>query len=607
MRFFVFVLFFCCSLNLRASNNCDICINGYLGNRIDECIEEFIINRDVSDLLLPFNSRNETYLWQSEFLGKWLLSAIDAYKYNPREDLFNKIKKSVYGLIATQDDEGYIGNYRKDHRFQQWDIWGMKYSLLSLISYYDITSDNKVLRASEKLANYIVNNIGKTTPDIVCLGNYKGMASSSILEPFVLLYSRTRNKKYLDFSKYIIDQIESERGPKLISKSLANIPVYSRFESTPTNWLDNGNKAYEMMSCYIGILEFYLVDKNPLFLKSVENVAKDIIKNEINIAGSGSAFECWYKGKENQIFPAYSSMETCVTVTWIDLCKRLFYVTHDSFYLDEIEKSIYNSLLASMSYDCKNISMYTPLEGYRNKPLGQCGMDINCCEANAPRGFCSIPSLIYQVKDSVLNVNMFLPSTSVLKMPNKNLIEINQNTDYPKNDHVKVELNPKFDDCFSLSIRIPVWSENISVYVNKNKITCNIDDGYVCIYKMWEKGDVVEIEFDLNTYLVENNHFQSLIRGPVVLARDSRFNDGFVDECLQIVNDDNIVPVSVLTDFSDEFWMSFCVDAISGTNLVIKKIHFCDFSSAGNIWDPKFRYKVWLPKTLDVQLKSRWK
>jgi hypothetical protein len=31
-----------------------------------------------------------------------------------------------------------------------------------------------------------------------------------------------------------------------------------------------------------------------------------------------------------------------------------------------------------------------------------------------------------------------------------------------------------------------------------------------------------------------------------------------------------------------------------------REIHFCDFASAGNIWDANSRYKVWIKKTLHV-------
>ena len=50
------------------------------------------------------------------------------------------------------------------------------------------------------------------------------------------------------------------------------------------------------MSCYDGLLELYKITKNPDYLKAVEATVRNIIDEEINIAGSGSAFECFYHG-----------------------------------------------------------------------------------------------------------------------------------------------------------------------------------------------------------------------------------------------------------------------------------------------------------------------
>ncbi len=89
-----------------------------------------------------------------------------------------------------------------------------------------------------------------------------------------------------------------------------------------------------MMSCYEGLLELYKVTKNPLYLSVVEKTMNHIINEEINVAGSGSAFECWYGGKALQTYPTYHTMETCVTFTWMQICDRMLGLTGNSLYAD---------------------------------------------------------------------------------------------------------------------------------------------------------------------------------------------------------------------------------------------------------------------------------
>lgn len=51
-------------------------ISGYLGQRIDACIEYRVKAQDVDHLVEPFRHKEETSRWQSEFWGKWIQGAI---------------------------------------------------------------------------------------------------------------------------------------------------------------------------------------------------------------------------------------------------------------------------------------------------------------------------------------------------------------------------------------------------------------------------------------------------------------------------------------------------------------------------------------------------
>ncbi len=54
-------------------------IEGYLGDKINLVISQRIKTQDVDQLVEPFRHKNETHLWQSEFWGKWIQSAIASY------------------------------------------------------------------------------------------------------------------------------------------------------------------------------------------------------------------------------------------------------------------------------------------------------------------------------------------------------------------------------------------------------------------------------------------------------------------------------------------------------------------------------------------------
>jgi DUF1680 family protein len=581
-------------------------IEGYLGDKINLVIEKRIKSQDVDQLVEPFRHKNESHLWQTEFWGKWIQSAIASYEYNRDPEMYSIVQKAVNDLLATQMPSGYIGNYSDSAQLQQWDIWGRKYTLLGLLAYYDLTGDKAALKGSCRLADNLLSQVGPGKVNIVKTGNYRGMPSCSILEPMVYLYRRTGDKRYLDFAKYIVDQWETPDGPKLISRALAGIPVSERFPQPSVWWsYENGQKAYEMMSCYEGLLELYRITGEPTYLKAVEMAVKNIIESEINIAGSGTAFECFYHGARYQTEPTYHTMETCVTMTWMKLCFNLLRLTENPMYADQIEKSTYNALMASVKGDGSQIAKYSPLGGIRHAGEEQCGMHINCCNANGPRAFMMLTRFAVMGAQNEVFINLYGQNKSVISVNQKNNISIDQISEYPVTDRIEININPEKSESFTIAFRIPEWSVNTVMTINGTVVTGITAGTYKKITRIWNKADKVLMKMDLTGRLVTLNGYQAIIRGPIVLARDTRFGDGFVYESAVVKEENGKVDLIPSMKKPANIWMSFTAPLVLGTDLEGDfrnplQINFCDFASAGNTWGEDSRYRVWIPQTLNV-------
>ncbi len=588
-------------------------LRGYLGKRIDQCIHQRIVPQDLDHIIEPFKYKNETWQWQSEFWGKWTLGACDAYRYNRDPALLEKITYGAKELMKTQLENGYIGNYAPDKLLEQWDVWGRKYSLLGLQDYYSITKDPKALIACRKLADHLLTQIGPGKADIAKIGNYRGLAAGSILEPMVYLYKNTGEQKYLDFAQYIVRQWETEAGPQLISKALNDVPVADRFLPIypAREWTLNGHKSYEMMSCYVGLLELYKIVKDPSYLTAAEITARQIMEQELNIVGGASSTECFWHGAKRQTTPTFLSNETCVTYTWMQFCDKLYQITGNSIYMDELERTAYNALQASMNHSGTQIASYIPLEGFRREGERQCGLDINCCEANGPRGFAMLPHTALHVQDSLLVVNLYNEMDARIELAKQGAVQLSITTAYPKKEDIELRVQPEQETEFTLALRIPLWSKNNQVRVNGQALQGDIISGsYVNIQRVWKKGDVVKLHLDLTGKLVELNNHIAVTRGPIVLVRDSRFRDGYVDETIAIAhNKDRIVPLVVVQDYPFA-WMSFAVNSVTGiyngNPEYFRKINLCDFASAGDTWNEDERYKVWLTNTIETADRETW-
>lgn len=582
-------------------------MEGYVGMRYADCLERRVKTENVDTLISVFRLQDEERAeWGSEFWGKWVQGAIGMYRNTRDGRLREMIQDAQTRLIACQLPSGYIGDYDTEHQLTGWDVWGRKYTLLGLVKWYRETGSSESLSAACRLLDYTMSQIGPGKTGIVRCGLYKGMPPASILEPVMFMYGETGDERYLQFARYIVDECEGPEGPQLIAR--ADVPVARRWPvGAASEWWSesNGQKAYEMMSCYIGMLELYRVTGEERLLRAAQTAWRHIAAEEINVCGSGASYECWYGGAERQHRVAMHTMETCVTFTWMQFCERLLEFTGDPVYADHIERTMYNALMASMKADASQIEKYTPLEGYRHEGEHQCGLPINCCNANGPRAFAMIPRVQYRLpSEGRIDVNLYIPSRAELTLGGRDVVLV-QETDYPKEGDVALTVTPDRQASFALALRIPSWSADNTVEVNGTRVDGVRSGEYCVISRMWKPGDRVTLRTSLKARLLRMGDMQAIVRGPVVLARDSRFRDGYVDEsCIIEASADGTVALEPVAAPSG-VWMAFRTKMLRGayseSEADKEMTYFCDFASAGNTWDPHERYRVWLPRTLNVQ------
>jgi len=117
----------------------DVRLKGYLGERLDAMIERHVVGTDVDYITAPFQYKTERDgWWQAEFWGKYMHSAMPYLIYTGSKKLKESVDRGVVRMIAAQEPNGYIGNYPDDLRCgEDWDVWGMKYTMMGLLHYYD--------------------------------------------------------------------------------------------------------------------------------------------------------------------------------------------------------------------------------------------------------------------------------------------------------------------------------------------------------------------------------------------------------------------------------------------------------------------------------------
>ena len=283
-------------------------------------------------------------------------------------------------------------------------------------------------------------------------------------------------------------------------------------------------------------------------------------------------------------------------------------MTKQSKYADWMEVSVYNALLGALKADGSDFAKYSPLEGSRFRGEGQCGMTIHCCSANGPRGFVAIPESIVMRDTNALFVNLYMPSTVETMIPaSDRKVTLIQQTSYPESGGVKMTVEVDSEQEFALNLRIPEWSRQTEIKVNGTLVN-NVTAGtFKEIKRVWKSGDRIEAEFDFRGRVLAENHHIALMRGPIVYARDIRFDDGFIDQAGNFAGDQNgYIELKAVSKKPDGIWMAVTADMVLGTTLdgeaaKARPVCFCDFASAGSTWDLSSYYRVWLRQVMDVR------
>ena len=587
-------------------------VNGHVGEMLDASYQNRILAQDVDRLVAPFRNPTETSCWQSEFWGKWFTSAMLAYHYKPEPGLKKILDQAVTGLIATQTADGYIGNYTDAKHLAAWDIWGRKYCMLGLLSYYDLTKDKKSLTAASKVADHLMKELKDRNVLIVKMGAHRGMAASSVLEPICQLYSRTGDQKYLDFAQEIVRQWETPDGPQLISKSTVN--VSERFPIPEKNWYgwEQGQKSYEMMSCYEGLLELYRLTGKNEYKVAVEKTWQNIRDTEINIAGSGSSMECWFGGNKKQVLPIHHYQETCVTATWIKLSQQLLRLTGEAKYADAIEQTYYNSLLGAMKPDGSAWGYYSPLSGYKIEREEQCEMGIHCCNASGPRALFTLPQTTIMERKDGIQVNFFADGTYMLSTPEKQKVKLVQATDYPVGGEIGLKVEMAKPEDMTIRVRVPEWSKQTLLKVNDETVQGVKSGQYTLINRKWKNGDIINLELDMRGRVItlgEEPKNLAIVRGPIVLSRDSRLPGPVNDAWITPQADkDGYIALELTSQNQGGIWMEFKTvckyEPPRKEGELQGPVTFCDYASAGNTYDEHSRFRVWFPQLLDPRNKD---
>ena len=581
--------------------------------------------------------------WRGEYWGKMMRGACFVYGYSKNPDLYQVLTDTVKDMMTAQDEYGRISTYSVECEFDAWDLWCRKYVLLGMQYYLEICEDKElsaqIVESMCRQVDYIMTKIGEKTEGkkriTKATRHWRGLNSSSILEPIVRLYNITKEQKYFDFATYIVDC----GGTDIIN--IFNLA----YEDKLYPYQYPVTKAYEMTSCFEGLLEYYYVTGEEKYKTSIINFANKILESDFTIIGScGCTHELFDHSTVRQANTNNGTImqETCVTVTLMKFFYRLTLLTGDIRYVDAFETSLYNAYLGAINtekvieptilekhpdwcIEALPFDSYSPLTaGTRGNGIG--GLRLmsdnhyyGCCACIGAAGLGLVPQMALVNTDKGIVLNLFIDGYMQTYTPTGKKLIIKTETTYPVSGSVKMTLEVEQPEQFEVKVRIPVWSKETFLAVNDERVAVN--NGYVCLDRIWTYGDNIELTLDMRTECIKpipyghqvlmnrvvwgynyitptydeedpiaKNH-RALRRGPIVLAQENRLGYS-VDEPVDIlVGEDGYVDVTFpeVEIAPYEKLLEVEVPLVDGG-----KVHVADYASAGKLWTEESKMAAWM-------------
>jgi len=568
----------------------------------------------------------EDWGWRCEYWGKMLRGAAWIYGYNHDAELYKIMEATVEEMLEAEDEFGRITTYTLDVEFNGWDMWGRKYVLLGLQYFYEICTNEELrkrIQASmERQMDYVIAHIGEEEgkKDIRRASrSWYGANSCSYLEPTVRLYNLTQKKKYLDFAEYIVN---TGFCTKMDLIQLALEDEVAPFEYPQ-------QKAYETMSCFEGLIEFYRVTGIEKYKTAAINFARKILQTDVTVIGCcGCKHELFDNSTLKQTDDDYKGImqETCVSVTWMKLCLQLLRLTGDVAFADCMEQTFFNaylgtfntygnevvaetkSQLSQLEEDQWPIPQVLPFDSYSPLIAGTRGRKVggykvmkdktfySCCACIGATGTGIIPKASILRSVEGFSLNFYFPGEISVTTPQGQIVTFAFDTKYPFDGKVEIKLDMAHEEAFELALRIPSWSKETKLSYNGEEL--NVQNGYVKINRIWNDKDTIELLLDMRVKAVRppkgamnEDHFIAFQYGPIMLAQDARLGA------------DLEVPVSVECDAEGYVHAELCeCKEIPDSEICFEltesdgnKFRLINYYSAGKTWDEDSKCAVWIP------------
>ncbi len=512
---------------------------GFLGH-LDELVPDLIIKdniygenrlspkvrqKDVGSMVWEPGVEAAHLWWNSETQSNWWDGFLRTAFLIEDEDAIHKAKAYVSKILSSQDEDGYLGIYSKDMRFQfnseNGELWAQSSLFRGLIGYYEATGVKDVLVAVERAVEVMMKAY-PVRDSVPFAGDGHGVCHGlTITDSLERLYQLTGKEVYVLYAQWLYENYCNRTlcEEDIQIKNLLNAEY--RFKG-------HGAHTYEHLrslttACY--------ASGDPVLMDALDQY---LSKLDTYLTPSGGPIgDEWIHG--NTAHTTNTGYEYCSIQELLDSYSLLLQKTRQMKFADRIEWLLFNAGQgarhpheSSIAY-LKSDNSYA-MEGVFHEKQVHCSEQNQmrymyspthqktavCCVPNAGRVYPYFVKSMFMVGEEGILALLYGPCKLETQIQGV-LIKIEQETEYPFKQNVKFRLETEKPLEFSIALRKPSWTSNMNVECKDASVIVLADQ--IILRKTWKSTDEINLFFEAEVKAdVDKQGDIFISRGPILYA-----------------------------------------------------------------------------------------
>ncbi len=540
------------------------------GAEKSHCIENF---RMAAEKLRTGQCDGEFYgmVFQDSDVAKWLEGAAYSLAQNPDPELEKRCDEIIELIGSAQHEDGYLNTYfTVKEPYKRWtnlheahELYCAGHMIEAAVAYAECTGKSRLLEIMCGMADHIYRHFIEEGAE-----GYPGHPEIELA--LMRLFRCTKEEKYKELALHFInvrgvdsDYYKKEKGRNSWSVwgSNADDKEYNQCMEPVRMQKKAVGHAVRAVYLYTGMADAAMETGDTTLTDACKTLWNNITQSRMYVTGAiGSAYEGEAFTKDYHLPNDTAYAETCAAIGLIFFANKMLYLERDRKYVDEMERALYNCVLAGMQLDGTRFFYVNPLEALPGisgeaqthkhaLPVRPKWFACACCPPNVARLLSSVAEYAWHLLPGKLFSNLFIGGT--LDLGDVFGGKITLETAYPYDNKITYRFAPEGETMsVPLAIRIPAWSVDTVICLNGKPVSYEMEEsGYAFLNRDFSASDVLTVELSMPVRKVytcnkvsANTGKAAIQRGPLIYCAEGVDN---ADDVLSLsLKKDGAVTVS---------------------------------------------------------------